>query len=265
MNTLVCADLDRTLIYSAAALELTMADTDAPQLLCVEVYQQTPLSFMRLDAAQELLALADAAVLVPTTTRTPEQYARVHLPGRVPPFAITANGGRLLVDGELDGDWSGYVTDLLSTSAALAEVLDHLRQPREFLLNVRAAANLFAYAVVERAQLPAEWVAELMDWCTPRGWTVSVQGRKVYCVPHELQKSTAAREVQRRTGCRQLLAAGDSLLDADLLSAADLGVHPAHGELSATGWSAAHVHRTRTSGVAAGAEIVHWLTTQVVR
>ena len=44
--TLVASDLDRTLIYSAAALGLTMPDAGAPRLLCVEVHEHKPLSYV---------------------------------------------------------------------------------------------------------------------------------------------------------------------------------------------------------------------------
>jgi hypothetical protein len=80
--TVVCLDLDRTVIYSAAALDLRMPDDQAPRLLCVEVYRGVPLSFLTEAAAQALLALQDVATVVPSTTRTPEQLARVRLPGR---------------------------------------------------------------------------------------------------------------------------------------------------------------------------------------
>ena len=39
MPVIVASDLDRTLIYSAAALALTMPDARAPRLLCVEVHE----------------------------------------------------------------------------------------------------------------------------------------------------------------------------------------------------------------------------------
>ena len=47
----------------------------------------------------------------------------------------------------------------------------------------------------------------------------------------------------------------------DLLRHADAAIHPAHGELAATGWSHPTVTRTRSVGVAAGAEILRWLCT----
>ncbi|MGW2107813.1 HAD family hydrolase, partial [Streptomyces sp. NPDC001948] len=173
------------------------------------------------------------------------------------------NGGHLLVDGESDPDWQQQVARRLAEeSAPLAEVRAHLLAAADpaWLLKERVAEDLFAYLVVERPLLPEDWVKELGEWALTRGWTVSLQGRKIYAVPGPLTKSAAMTEVARRTGATLTLAAGDSLLDADLLLAADRAWRPAHGELADTGWSAPHTEVTAERGVAAGEEILrHFL------
>ncbi|MGW1888906.1 HAD family hydrolase [Streptomyces sp. NPDC002004] len=263
-RTLVASDLDRTLIYSAAALDLTMPDAEAPRLLCVEVHEHKPLSYLTETAAGLLQELARAAVFVPTTTRTRKQYGRIRLPGPAAPYAICANGGHLLVDGVSDPDWQAHVArELADGSAPLDEVRAHLREAADpaWLRKERVAEDLFAYLVVERALLPEGWVKELSEWAEPRGWTVSLQGRKVYAVPKPLTKSAAMREVARRTGADLTLAAGDSLLDADLLLAADRAWRPGHGELADTGWTAPHVTALPDRGVQAGEQILRALLT----
>jgi len=253
-----CVDLDRTLIYSANALALTGPDAELPRLLCVELYRARPLSFVTADAAASLEVLARSAELVPTTTRTPEQYARVRLPGRPPSYAICANGGFLIVDGEADAAWSAVVRKKVADCAPVLEVHEHVRaRSGDFTLSVRTASDLFVYTVVERDRLPVGWVEELSAWCAARGWRVSLQGRKVYCLPVPLTKSAAAAEIARRTGASHLLAAGDSLLDAELLAAADAAIRPAHGELHERAHTGTAV--TARSGVLAGEEIVSWL------
>ncbi|MEU0132521.1 HAD family hydrolase [Streptomyces sp. NPDC006296] len=257
--TLVASDLDRTLIYSAAALQLTMPDAQAPRLLCVEVYDRAPLCHMTETAAALLDELARVTVFVPTTTRTREQYGRIHLPGPASRYAICANGGHLLVDGVSDPDWREHVADRIAGECApLAEVRSHLRTAADpaWLLKERVAEDLFAYLVVDRAALPGDWVEELTAWADPRGWTVSLQGRKIYAVPKPLTKSAAVREVARRTGATRTLAAGDSLLDADLLLAADRAWRPGHGELADCGWDAPNTELLGERGVAAGEEIL---------
>jgi phosphoserine phosphatase len=258
-RVLVASDLDRTLIYSGAALALEMPDEHAPRLLCVEVYEARPLSFMTEAAGRLLVELADTARFVPATTRTREQYRRINLPGRRPRYAICANGGHLLVDGHTDHDWNAEMRRRLAEgSAPLDEVRAHLAATADpaWLRKERIAEDLFAYLVVERERLPEGWVKELAEWAEPRGWTVSLQGRKIYAVPRPLSKSAALAEVVRRTGADQVLAAGDSLLDADLLAAADSGWSPGHGELADSGWTAPHITALSTVGVAAGEEIL---------
>jgi hypothetical protein len=259
MPVLVASDLDRTLIYSAAALALTMPDARAPRLLCVEVHEARPLSFMTETAAQLLTDLGDTAVFVPTTTRTRKQYQRINLPGPQPTYAICANGGHLLVDGATDQDWHGSVLARLADECApLAEVQEYLTKTADplWLRKQRIAEDLFAYLVVERELLPEEWVKELAAWAENRGWTVSLQGRKIYAVPKPLTKSAAVREVARRTGAELTLAAGDSLLDADLLLAADRGWRPGHGELADVAWTAPAITALPERGVLAGERIL---------
>ncbi|MEE4543746.1 HAD family hydrolase [Streptomyces sp. V4-01] len=258
-RTLVASDLDRTLIYSTAALALTMPDEHAPRLLCVEVHEARPLSYMTETAGRLLVELADTVRFVPTTTRTRKQYRRISLPCRQPRYAICANGGHLLVDGRTDHDWNVEMRRRLEDgSAPLEEIRAHLAATAdpEWLRKERVAEDLFAYLVVDRERLPEGWVKNLAEWAEPRGWTVSLQGRKIYAVPRPLSKSAALAEVVRRTGVEQVLAAGDSLLDVDLLLAADAGWTPGHGELADTGWTAPHVSALGAGGVAAGEEIL---------
>ncbi|MER6676022.1 HAD family hydrolase [Streptomyces sp. NPDC000983] len=259
MPVLVASDLDRTLIYSAAALALTMPDARAPRLLCVEVHEARPLSFMTETAAQLLTELGDAALFVPTTTRTRKQYQRINLPGPPPKYAICANGGHLLVDGVTDADWHGRVLARLADECApLDEIREHLMATADpvWVRKHRVAEDLFAYLVVERELLPEEWVKELAVWAENRGWTVSLQGRKIYAVPKPLTKSAAMRELALRTGADLTLAAGDSLLDADLLLAADRGWRPGHGELAEAEWTAPALAALPERGVLAGERIL---------
>jgi len=267
----VFSDLDRTLVYSPSALALATSDEEAPRLLCVEVHHGRPLSFVTEPAAAGLTALTEAGVLVPVTTRTPAQYRRLHLPGPMPKFALVANGGRLLRDGVEDLDYTAALTTRLAGQGApFAEVWSQLRTlswsttGRGFVEKARDAEGLFCYAVVDRSAMPEGWLDELAGFCGERGWAVSVQGRKVYCVPAGLSKAAAVREVAAMLGVATVAAAGDSLLDRDLLEVADLGIRPAHGELHEVGWTAAHVEVTRCAGVAAGEEIVAWMVARAL-
>ncbi|AEE44361.1 hypothetical protein [Cellulomonas fimi] len=257
-GVVVACDLDRTLIYSAAALRLGGEDEDAPAMTVAEVFDGEPISFWTRDAEQMLGDLVEASTFVPTTTRTRKQYARVRFPEPGPRYAVTSNGGHILVDGEPCADWSRAVRERLDECAPLTEVVDHLAAVGDdaWVRKHRVAEDLFTYLVVHRDALPPSFVDDLTQWCAERGWTVSLQGRKVYCVPMPLTKSAAVAEVAQRVGAGRTFAAGDSLLDADLLEHADVAFRPAHGELHEAGWQAPHLTVTRRAGVAGGEEIV---------
>ena len=264
---LVACDLDRTLIYSSRAFWLDTPDAQAPPIVVSEVYQGVPISYMTRAAEQLLLELAAAATFVPVTTRTVAQYSRVQLPGPVPRFAITTNGGTILVDGEVDPAWSRTLQARLGAEAApLAEVRSLLEEPAAsgWIVRVHTAEDLFTYAIIDREAMPADWIAGLHLRCQSLGWTVSVQGRKLYCVPDAVNKSAAVAEVHRRLGAPTVLAAGDSLLDQRMLEEAHFAFRPAHGELHDAAFTRHNLAVTNTRGILAGEELLLSITRQVL-
>jgi phosphoserine phosphatase len=260
--TVLCAtDLDRTLIYSNGALE-AHGDTKR-SLVAVERHEHKDASWMTSLAAKQLTELHERATVVPVTTRTPEQWHRVRLPGPPARYAITANGGVLLVNGRPDHSWDAIVAAELAQAAPLAEIWAHASRicRPEWTVKLRNARGMFCYAVLHRKRVPTGFLAEAAGWADARGWQLSLQGRKLYWVPRSLKKSAAVAEVARRVEADVVLAAGDSLLDADLLEAADRGIAARHGDLIASGWRAAHVAVTEHGGALAGQEIVAWFAT----
>lgn len=264
---LIATDLDRTMIYSRGALG-ALADT--VELLCVEHLDGAPLSYVTGTAATLLTDLAAMCPLVPTTTRTPEQFRRIDLPGGPWPHAITSNGGMILVDGEPDTAWRRRTeTAVRDACASLEEVTAELRTriSDEWVSKLRVADDLFCYLVVDVAAQPAGFLADWGQWCAERGWNVSQQGRKIYSMPDPVCKSRAVAEVHRRltdTGLLDpgapVLAAGDGALDAEMLAAADAAIRPRHGELEALDWRHPTVAVTDTAGIAASEEILAWFT-----
>lgn len=268
MSAVVGFDLDRTLVYSAAALLLDGPDDQAPPLVVTEVYQGTPLSFMTRSAEQALAALALAATVVPVTTRTVAQFRRIRLPLPGDGWAVTTNGAVILRDGVPDAEWTTALdADIAASSVPLPEAERHFLAllPEGALLRNHRAEERFVYAVVDRAALPDDALYALTDALEDLGWVVSLQGRKLYAVPQAIRKERALAEVAARVGATTSVAAGDSLLDRDMLAWADVALRPAHGELHAAGWIAPHCTVTRASGVLAGEELVRLAAEAVAR
>lgn len=259
---MVASDLDRTLIYSANSMALPGADHQAPRMVVAEVYDAAPLSFMTRAAEELLEGIVARSVFVPVTTRTQAQFARVRLPGFGRGYAVTTNGAVLLHNGEPDADWSRHIQRSLGADCAPpGEVLDHLTGSAApaAVLRVRTAEDFFVYSIVDRQKLPAAYLDELRAWCRARGWTTSLQGRKLYCVPVPITKEAAVAEVRRRSGAGLLVAAGDSRLDAGILEMADIAIRPAHGELDSDAFTRANLRVTSASGMLAGEEILRFM------
>jgi hypothetical protein len=250
-------DLDQTLLYSVRSA----GPLDGVPTTWVEDYQGEPLSLMTSRAHDLLADLQRRHSVVPVTTRTPEQYSRVRFP-LVPQLSITCNGGVLLRDGARDAAWDAHVRDRLTGAAPATEAaaLFAAVQDEAWVRSWRQVEDLFVYLVAHRRDdIPAEWVAAVSAWGADRGWTISVQGRKAYAVPLQLSKGDAARRVCDELG-GPLLAAGDSVLDRDLLEAADAAVRPPHGELHLLGWEGAAV--VERSGALGGEDVLLWLRRQ---
>lgn len=269
-KTLVTVDLDRTLIYSATAIaEGATIETPAADLLasahCVEIYQGRPQSFMSPTAMASLLRLDAVAHVVPTTTRTIEQYQRIELPMGIPDFAITSNGGNILVGGHPDPHWTKRVADLLGTLGvgvqAVFERLARDAADAPWLRTMRIADGLFCYVVVELELLPPQVVPAWAGWAAERGWNVSRQGRKIYVMPDPVTKQLAIDEVRTRLAVTPTAsyAAGDGVLDQPMLLGADAAIRPRHGELEELGWRHSNVSVTEGRGLAASEEMLTWL------
>jgi hypothetical protein len=256
---LLACDLDQTLIYSRNAFRLpSEAGFEVPELVIVEYLDGAPLSYVTRRAADGLQELAGAATLVPVTTRTLEQYRRVQL-GTRHEYAIAANGGHLLIDGVPDPGWARRVKSRLVASGRPLEAIraraEELAASGSWVRTIRDADGFFVYLVATgREAIPD--LSELASALERDGWTLSVQGRKVYLVPAALSKESALEEVIARTGALRLAAAGDSLLDRGMLARADVAVRPAHGELHEQGFLPAGMQVTAHAGLLGGEEVV---------
>lgn len=273
MTALIATDLDRTLIYSQSAMGQAQFATLRP--VCVELYRGEPLSYLTPHSIASLGALTQLAPVVPVTTRTPEQYGRIVIPGFTPRYAIVSSGGRILTDGVDDAQWRTHVeAQVRRGPASLTEVSAQLRSRIDdsWVHSMRTADDLFCYLVVDLDAQPADFLIDWNSWCADREWVVSQQGRKIYAMPRVVTKSAALAQVRQRLVADGLLhaespvyAAGDGQLDTDLLEYADQGIRPRHGELEQIDWQRTHVRVTDATGALAGDEILTWFLDRAQR
>lgn len=261
---LIATDLDQTLIFSPTAA----ARGEHRSSRVVEVLDGKTISLMSEQTRLGLLDVAECATLVPTTTRTQAQYARIDLP-MTSRYAIVASGAVILLDGQPDAEWTDQVVQRLAEDSApvteLREVLQGYAD-REWLLRLRDADDVFLVAAVDADLLHGDELAAVSGHCGTLGWRTVHQGRKLYVLPNGLDKAAAVQRVvdlvtlDQGRGEPLLLAAGDTGLDRGMLELAAHGWFPAGSELDRLGYTAPGVTRTRGPGLSASEEIVQaWL------
>ena len=84
-------DLDNTMIYS-------YKHEIGVEKRCAEIYHEREISYITKETyrlLQKIKAKEEQLVMVPTTTRTTEQYQRIHLGIGDLPYALVCNGGVL--------------------------------------------------------------------------------------------------------------------------------------------------------------------------
>jgi hypothetical protein len=251
---LIATDLDRTLLFSARA---TAGLGGALPADPVEVLEGRAVTYLARVVADRLRALSRLAVLVPATTRTRAQFARIALPVR-PRWAVVASGAVVLRDGTPDPEWAAVAAEACSHAAPVAEARALLDDSvaAGMLLRAYTADDAFCYGI--RAPGSAD-VGTLEAGCAALGWRVAPHGRKVYLLPRGLDKAHAVAFLAERLG-GPVLAAGDTVLDREMLLAAQRAWIPAGSELAGTGFVAPHVRVTAAPGHRAAAEIsAGWL------
>ena len=103
---------------------MKLSDEGLPPLAFVQLLERRALDP---GAAARLRALAADGLVVPATTRTIAQYHRIELPGSPFRYAVTSNGGNILVDSVPDPDWSAAMNTPLAGGISMTSISSPVR------------------------------------------------------------------------------------------------------------------------------------------
>ena len=229
---LFASDLDQTLIYSHRTL---MSQEILKQIRPVEWLEDRYISYMTQNALNKLNEISNHMLFVPVTTRTKVQYQRINLHqyGILSQYAVTSNGGTIFNRGVEDEDWNQHIIagrDHCLAAYDLVKKFEEMAHPSWVIEGSgKMADDLFYYCLIDREKIPLAELAAFKLWVNKNNWELSVQGRKLYLVPKNVNKKVAIQYIQETEGLKRVVAAGDSLLDLEMLKAADLAIAPAHG------------------------------------
>lgn len=210
-------DMDNTLIFSYKH-DIGTAKR------CVEIYQGREISFITEETYRLLREIPGNVVLIPTTTRTEEQYRRIDLGVKEPQYALVCNGGVLLVNGKEEESWYQESMEII------AECRRELHRAEQLLADdvdrsfeVRNIRELFLFTKSTNPETSAQRLREALDM---EKIDVFTNGAKVYAVPKRLNKGEAVRRFRERFHPERVIAAGDSEFDLPMLAEADVGLAP---------------------------------------
>ena len=264
---LFASDLDQTLIYSHKTFISKEIDE---QIRPVERLDDRFISFMTQNALSALKEIAQRVLFVPVTTRTQLQYQRINFRDYdiTYQYAVTSNGGKIFSNGVENEDWSKLVLSGKNKCLAVEDLIHKFGEIAHpsWVINDsgKLADDLFYYCLIEREKIPVTELAAFKIWANENRWELSVQGRKLYLVPLNINKKVAIQFIKEKEGVSSVVAAGDSLLDLEMLIAADLAFAPAHGELyslySQGGAGLEKLKFTQKSGIEAAEEILESVT-----
>jgi hypothetical protein len=253
VNALFASDLDRTLIYPL----WTLSERRRAVEPVAEIYEGRAITTCSRETLRLLGEMGRA--FVPVTTRSRAQLERIEPIWAIARhgWAICANGATLLHHGVPDPEWDAEIEALCGECATPDEARDMLHtalgpaDPGGWLLRVRDCDARFLYAICDLSKLPSGTEEAAAEAMRPLGWAATLHGRKLYLLPAGLTKLRCAE----RLGADMLLAAGDSLLDAPLLAAADVAWCPRDAELVQAGAVPDGVRVTRETNLGAAEEI----------
>lgn len=211
------SDIDNTLIYS-------YKHEIGSDKVGVERYQGRMISYMTSRSHALLKQVAERLLLVPTTTRTAEQYNRINFGIPSPKYALVCNGGILLRDGQADRAWYEESYEMTRGAAGeLAAARDYLIRDVHRCFEVRIPDELFLFT---KSECPLETAQGLKQVVDTTKIDICCQGIKVYVIPKNLNKGTACQRFREKQKADCVVAAGDSQFDVPMLKAADIAIAP---------------------------------------
>lgn len=203
-------DLDRTMVFSKRFYK------EGEDLLPTEFQNGEVISYMTKEALR--IVEEESSFIIPTTTRTLDEFKRVE-PFQKCEWAIVGNGSIVLHKGSILEEWSEHIEKVTNP---LSEEYDFfvnwMNSTFQDVLECKAEiVEKFVFAKIKEGEQEA--VKKKMAELNYSNWQFAIQRRKVYLMPKEVSKESAAKYVIQQIGeDNHFYFAGDGILDVKLLN-----------------------------------------------
>ena len=214
---ILCTDLDNTIIYS-------YKHDIGNEKMNVELYKEREISFISNHTYELLKKVKEEFLIIPTSTRTKEQYNRIDLKIGTFKYALVCNGSVLLVDGKKDKDWYEESLRLAKpNNLEVKKALEYLENDKRRTFELRYIEDLFVFTKCYKSETV---VNELREYLDKNLVSVFNNKEKVYVLPTSLSKGKAIERLRKYLKAEFIIAAGDSEFDISMVEAADVGLVP---------------------------------------
>ncbi|MGE7625076.1 HAD family hydrolase [Viridibacillus sp. NPDC096237] len=232
MKILFTSDLDRTLIYSNHMMSLY--PTNAPKT-AVEHKGDVETSWMCDNTIELLKEVKKKTIFVPVTTRARHQYERIHFIQNLHPVvAVTSNGGTILESGKPDTVWAKQLRQSIEDSSIPDEQMLNIMKDIKYsnwMDQSFYVDDLFYVNHVHLENVQEDALQQLKEELHEFGWHLLLQKKKLYMIPNVLTKEAAVSYIKNKYSFDFHFAAGDSILDYNMLAMADRSYTPLHGDM----------------------------------
>ena len=256
---LFTSDLDRTLIYSSRMIKSYPV---LGRIREVETKDGKTISYMSEKAIEMLKNFHHEHLFIPVTTRAIHQYKRIQFfqDELQPKYAITSNGGTILIDGNVDEEWKKILHKKISHSSILEkDVLKLFAQLRHssWVESEHYVDQSFFMFRIRREYMPTDEIAQFGDLLTQKGWKLYLHGPKLYLLPTNLTKANAINRIKQYIDFDLQIAAGDSIMDYDMLTSSAIGYSFKHGDLFTEKAHDQHIRWILELGIHASEELLN--------
>ncbi len=256
------SDLDRTIIYSNKFIDNKIKEPNSIRL--VELYNGEEITYMMEKSIDTLKEICKKVLFVPVTTRTIKQYKRISIFNKeiTPKYSVVTNGGNILVEGVLDKEWNKAVKGKLGIEClALEDAISEFENIRtdHWVNKLRIADDMFFYCVIDTMKIPFDELSDISKTLKNSNWRTILHGRKLYFLPNCVNKGHAVKHLAEIEEKEHIIAAGDSILDLDMLHNTKHFLSPQHGDiynLEEDKYQKELVKFTTNRGILAGDEIL---------
>lgn len=211
------SDIDNTLIHSYKRV--------SKDGICVEVKEGKELAYMSYYSYKLLQEINKKITFILITTRSIEQYRRLSiLNNKVPKFALTTNGGVLLVDNVIDNDWYRETKKIIKDSSSeIQKSKDILKEDINRCSPVLFMDDLY---VMTKSNDPQTIIAKFKEELDLTKIIIHRHRDKIFVIPRQLNKGIALQRLKKTINYKKVICAGDSILDIPMLDMADIAIYP---------------------------------------